>query len=230
MKKSPWIVSILLVLSFVPIAHAQFGKTSGPKFYSDFKPVVGGWAEYQMTSKGERSTKMKIAIVGKENDAYWYESVMGGGQQGRIITKMLVSSDPGDTKNIKRMIFKKGNEPAMEMPVQMMQQSSKGQERKGKAVDKGSETIKVPAGTFTTQHMKYQGGEIAVDSWVDKEVSTKGTYPGRCFRFACPAILYCTVFYSHHPFFFAIVSSLQSPNSQARFQSEQAFSLLPDFI
>ena len=40
----------------------------------------------------------------------------------------------------------------------------------------------------------------------------------------------CTVYYSHHPFVFAILSSVQSPNSQARFQSEHAFSLLPDFI
>jgi len=174
MKKFPLIVSILLLLSFVPIVHAQFGKSSGPKFYSDFKPVVGTWSEYQMTSKGEGSTKMKIAIVGKEGDAYWYESVMEGGRQGRIITKMLVSADPGDTKNVKRMIFKQGNEPGMEMPVQMMQQSSKGQEPKGKVVDKGSETIKVPAGTFTTQHMQYQDGETVVDSWVHKEVSPYG--------------------------------------------------------
>jgi hypothetical protein len=38
------------------------------------------------------------------------------------------------------------------------------------------------------------------------------------------------VHYSHHPFLFAVVSSVQSPNSQARFQLEQAFSLFPDFI
>jgi len=173
MKKTFWIVSILLVLILSQIAYAQFGKTSGPSFRGEFKPVVGGWSEYQMTSKSEGSTKMKIAIVGKEGDAYWYETVMEGGRQGRIITKILVSGDPGDTKNMKRMIFKQGNEPAMEMPVEMMGQSSKGQGQSGKVVDKGTETIKVPAGTFTTKHMQYQDVET-VDTWVYKDISPYG--------------------------------------------------------
>ena len=127
-----------------------------------------------MTSKSEGSTKMKIAVVGKEGDAYWYETVMEGGRQGRNIVKVLVSGDPGDTKNVKRMIVKQGNEPAMEMPVEMMQQSSKGQEAKGKVIDKGTETIKVPAGTFKTQHSQYQDAEGVVDTWMYKDVSPYG--------------------------------------------------------
>jgi hypothetical protein len=174
MKRIICVVSIVLTLVLAQLAQAQVGKGAGPKFYSDFKPVVGGWSEYQMTSKSEAATKMKIAIVGKEGDAYWYETVMEGGKQGRIITKMLVSADPGDTKNVKRMIFKQGNEPAMEMPVGMMQQSSKTQEQRGKIIDKGNETIKVPAGSFSTNHMQYQDGNNVVDTWVYKDVSPYG--------------------------------------------------------
>jgi len=174
MKKIACVVSIILTLVFVQLAEAQLGKGGGPKFYSDFKPVVGGWSEYQMTTKSEGSTKMKIAIVGKEGDAYWYETVMEGGRQGGNIVKMLVSGDPGDTKNVKRMIVKQGNEPAMEMPVEMMQQSSKGQAQSGKVIDKGTETIKVPAGTFKTQHSQYQDAEGVVDTWVYKDVSPYG--------------------------------------------------------
>jgi hypothetical protein len=173
MKKIACVVSIILTFVFIQLAQAQFGKGAGPKFYSDFKPVVGGWSEYQMTSKSEGSTKMKIAIVGKEGDAYWYETVMEGGRQGKNIVKMLVSGDPADTNNVKRMIVKTGNEPAMEMPVEMMQQSSKGQEQKGKIIDKGTETIKVPAGSFKTQHMQYQDVET-VDTWIYKDVSPYG--------------------------------------------------------
>lgn len=173
MKKLVWVTLSLFTLSFANFAHAQLGKTSGARFYGDFKPIVGGWSEYQMTSKSEGSTKMKVAIVGKEGNAYWYETVMEGGRQGRIITKMLVSGDPGDTKNVKRMIFKQGNESAMEMPVEMMQQQSRTQEQKGKVIDKGSETVKVPAGTFKTQHMQYQDVET-VDTWIYKDVSPYG--------------------------------------------------------
>ena len=174
MKKIIYVVSILLVLVLAQTSNAQFGQTSGPSFHGEFKPVVGGWSEYQMTTKSEGSTKMKIAIVGKEGDSYWYETVMEGGRQGGNIVKMLVSGDPGDTKNVKRMIVKQGNEPAMEMPVEMMQQSSKGQAQSGKVIDKGTETIKVPAGTFKTQHSQYQDAEGVVDTWVYKDVSPYG--------------------------------------------------------
>jgi hypothetical protein len=173
MKRMSLVLSMVLVLCSLHFAYAQVGKTSGPSFHGEFKPVIGGWSEYQMTTKSEGSTKMKIAIVGKEGDAYWYETVMEGGRQGRNIVKMLVSGDPGDTKNVKRMIFKQGNEPAMEMPVEMMQQTSKGQGQTGKIIDKGTETIKVPAGTFKTQHMQYQDVET-VDTWIYKDVSPYG--------------------------------------------------------
>jgi hypothetical protein len=172
MKRMIYLVPIVLTLVFVQLAQAQLGKGAGPKFYSDFKPVVGGWSEYQMTTKGNPPTKMKVAVVGKEGDAYWYETVMEGGREGQTIMKMLVSGNPEDQKNVKRMIVKQGNEPAMEMPVEMMG-TSRGQETKGKIIDKGIETIKVPAGTFKAQHMQYQDVET-VDTWIYKDVSPYG--------------------------------------------------------
>jgi hypothetical protein len=174
MKKIVWVVSIISILFFVNLSYAQFGKSVSPKFYSDFKPVVGGWSEYQMSSKGEAPVKMKMAIVGKEGDAYWYETVMEDKKAGRTITKMLVSGNPDDPNSVKRMIIKTGNQPAMEMPVQMWKQGSKPQEPKGKVIDKGSETIKVPAGTFATQHFQYQGSGSLVDTWVYKDISPYG--------------------------------------------------------
>ncbi|MGQ9638582.1 MAG: hypothetical protein ACUVQ9_10845 [Thermodesulfobacteriota bacterium] len=174
MKKMLWIITTLFILSLTHFAHAQFGQSSVPSFYGEFKPVIGGWSEYQITSKREGSMKMKIAIVGKEGDAYWYETVMEGGKQGRTIMKMLVSGNPEDQKNIKRIIVKQGNEPAMEMPVQMMGQSTKGQGQTGKVIDKGTETIKVPAGTFKTKHSQYQDAEGLVDTWMYKDVSPYG--------------------------------------------------------
>ncbi len=174
MKKTVLVVSLFSILFFVNLAHAQFAKSTGPRFYSEFKPVVGGWSEYEMKSKNEPPMKMKIAIVGKEGDAYWYETVTEEKQGGKIVSKMLVSGNPNDTKNVKRMIFKMGNEPAMEMPVQMMQQGSGSKDPKGKMIDKGAESIKVPAGTFSTNHYQYQDAGVIVDSWVYKDVSPYG--------------------------------------------------------
>jgi len=176
MRRMVFTFVVLLILPLVSFSHAQFGKSRGPSFRSDFNPVVGGWSEYQMKAKGEAPSKMKIAIVGKEGDGFWYESVMEGQREGRMITKMLVSGNPEDQKNLKRMIVKMGNEPAMEMPLQMMGQgpASKSPVQKGKMIDKGTESIKAPAGTFTTRHMQYQDPEGVVDTWVFKDITPYG--------------------------------------------------------
>ena len=173
MKRIIFIVSIILVLSSTYLSYAQPDKGAGPKFYSDFKPVVGGWSEYQLSEKDGAGSKLKIAIVGKEGDAYWYETIIETTGEGRSISKMLVSGNPEDQKNIRRIIVKMGNEPAMEMPLQMMQ-ASEDQGQKGKAIDKGTESIKVPAGTFTARHIQYQYEELVEDSWIHKDVSPYG--------------------------------------------------------
>jgi hypothetical protein len=174
MRRKFYVVGVLVSLCFVSFAHAQFGKSAGPSFRSDFNPVVGGWSEYQIKAKGETPSKMKIAVVGKEGDAFWFESVMEGGREGRMISKMLVSGNPEDQKNVKRMIVKMGKEPAMEMPVQMMGQGSRAQAQKGKLIDKGTETIKVPAGSFTAQHLQHQDAGVVMDTWVYKDVYPYG--------------------------------------------------------
>ncbi len=173
MRKNILLVSILSVFAFGQLAHAQLEMGAGAKFYSDFNPVLGCWAEYQVTEKGESPSKMKLAIVGKEGDAYWYETVIETKEEGRTVSKMLVSGNPEDQKNIKRMIVKMGDEPAMEMPIQMLQ-ASKDEGQKGKTIDKGTETIKVPAGTFTARHIQYQHEGLLEDTWLHKDISPYG--------------------------------------------------------
>jgi hypothetical protein len=173
------IIVFSMLFAFVPgfAVHAQpGGHTPAPQFYGKFQPVVGSWAEYQtkMKNQGEAPNKMKVSIVGKEGSSYWYEMVMQG--KGRMISKVLVSGDPEDTRNVKRMIMKNGNEPAMEMPVMGPANPPQGkpQPPKGKLVDKGMESISVPAGTFQAHHMQYQGPDGVVDSWVSEKVPPYG--------------------------------------------------------
>ncbi|MEN6446139.1 MAG: hypothetical protein ABFD70_00160 [Syntrophaceae bacterium] len=166
--------SLMFVFVMAFGAAAQFGGKAqqGPNFYADFKPVVGGWAEYRMTPQKEAPTRMKVAIVGKEGQAYWYETQLNAG--GKIVTKVLVSGDPKDQKNVKRMIMKQGSEPAMEMPVMSQGTPVKAQRPEGKVIDKGMEKITVPAGTFTARHVQYQQGKDVVDTWVSDKVSPYG--------------------------------------------------------
>ncbi len=174
MRKIAWAVPIVFTLSFVHLSYGQFEKALGPKSLTVFKPLVGGWSEYQRTSKNGESLKKKFAIVGKEGNAYWYESVTEGGRKGRFILKLLVSGDPREPKNVNRVIQKPGINPAVEFPIEEMRLLLTDQEQKGRIIDKGNETIKVPAGSFSTKHMQYQDGVEVLDIWICKDVSPYG--------------------------------------------------------
>ncbi len=193
MKKIAFIFSIFSILCSVHLSHAQFGRGPRMQFHSEFTPVVGGWSEYEMKGKEGSSTKMKIAVVGKEGDSYWYETSMEDKQGGKMISKMLVSGNPDDRKNVKRIIIKSGDQPAMEMAGQTPRQSPKSEESaKGKLVEKGTETIKVPAGTFTTKHFQYQDANGVTDTWIYKDIHPYGLIKSQSKDFEMVLLAYGT--------------------------------------
>jgi hypothetical protein len=88
------------------------------------------------------------------------------------------------------MIMKSGDEPAMEMPVQMMkmmgpdgglpqmmmqdEEEPEVEEPEAEPVDLGVESVTVPAGTFEAHHWQFVTEEEAVDAWVSEKVSPHG--------------------------------------------------------
>jgi hypothetical protein len=175
----------------------------GIKFLSEFKPVVGAWAEYRVDVWDEHRTEtvdqsqVRLAITGREGEAYWYEMVMhvGGvsdgwflGQEATIIrdfegttvAKMLVSGNPQDPQSVTRVIIKMNDEPAMEMPVTGMApppttgETGVPKQPEGKVVDLGIESVTVPAGTFQARHTQYTSDDTAVDCWVAADIGPYG--------------------------------------------------------
>lgn len=161
---------VVLVLAFSAYAQSSDNAKKVPRFYSEFNPVIGGWSEYQVNKPGETPYKVKLSIVGKEDQAYWYETVIEADSR-RLITKVLAIGDPNNDKNVKRMIEKYGDEPATEMPVVVAGQSTELLAPIRKVINKGMENITVTAGTFLAQHLQYQEGEERVDTWVSDKVS-----------------------------------------------------------
>ncbi len=158
---------------------------------ADFTPVIGQWAEYLMTSKDEEPVTIRISVVGKEDDAYWYEMQMTSEEDGGFVTKMLVSGDPGDQDGMKRLIIKAGDEPAIEMPIGMgmgggmmggMGGGMMGDQPEGEVEepdvtpsDLGMETVTVPAGTFKAHHWRIESDELRFDMWQAENVGPYGT-------------------------------------------------------
>jgi hypothetical protein len=146
-------------------------------------PTVGSGSEYQMTSKGK---EMDIAMValGKEDvdgaTGFWMEQrTISPELGGEMVMKELVVTTGTET-GIKRMIMQPPGRPPMEMSgmmMSMMQQhqphpttpTAGGKGGMGELV--GTESVTVPAGTFSCQHYRKQEQNGPVDMWISTEVT-----------------------------------------------------------
>ena len=98
---------------------------------------------------------MEMAIVGKETvdgkDAYWWEMAMPDQRAGgEMVFKTLLVMD-GENTHASKMIMQFPGKPPMEMPAGMGRgdHSRVPTDARNDAEDLGSESITVPAGTFT---------------------------------------------------------------------------------
>ena len=164
---------------------AQFGRMGkgmgqAPHIPGVFKPVVGTGAQYQITTKGQNMS-WAVAVVGKEsvdgNDGYWLEMRAEGGESGGMIMKSLTVTHDGQAE-VKRIIMQPPGQPPMEMPMGMMGMMPRGQQQaakeEGLGEKIGTETVTVPAGTYTCDHYRSKRGNEPADFWVSTKVAPYG--------------------------------------------------------
>jgi len=147
-----------------------------PNIADIFKPVVGSGALYEMqrTDQQQPPTQMEMTVVGKEmvdgQQGYWMEMGHQAGKTGEVIyTKMLVTND----FQFKKIVFQQPGQPAMEMPFNPTEQTKNHMtEELEKWHTVGTESITVPAGTFSCTHWKKDSG--VGDVWVSAKVTPMG--------------------------------------------------------
>jgi hypothetical protein len=167
---------LLVAAGFSPCARAQMGVDLFKKsaFTKVFHPVVGQGAEYEMThAKGDK-TQMQMGIVSKDiidgKDAYWMQMVMQTKDGQTMISKILMN--PADFQPA-RVITQLPGRPAMEMPMNM---TGANREKVSASMQDwhsvGTESVTVPAGTFSCEHWKNDntGGEV----WTSDKVTPFG--------------------------------------------------------
>jgi hypothetical protein len=168
------------VLGFilVPRAPAQFGMSpiKRPNIANIFHPVVGQGAAYDTTDKDGKKTRMEMYVVDKEmvgtEQAYWMEVGHSQNASGDLsYGKMLVT--PADFKFHKMVFVMPGSTQPMEMD---MEHSKTGRDAMEEKLDKwhsvGTESITVPAGTFSCEHWTNDDGKG--DVWVSSKISPMG--------------------------------------------------------
>src|SRR4029077_8533024 len=152
---------LILALAASTTESAQMGmgmRAGPPQIRGVWSPVVGQGALYQISPQTGKKTEMEITVLGKEpvegKDGYWMQMAMSSSETGgQMVMKHLFVLDGQETRTA-RMIMQMPGQPPMEMPAQMMHRGRSTQEAdvRNDAQDLGSESITVPAGTYTTEH------------------------------------------------------------------------------
>ena len=144
-------------------------------------PTPGSGSEYLMTSKGKESDIAMVAL-GKENvdgaTGFWMEMRMNSPELGgEMVTKTLIVTSATES-GMKRMIIQRPGQPPMEMEGMMMNMMQQHQAHPttsatggGKGDLVGTESVTVPAGTFSCQHYRKQENNGPVDMWISTDVT-----------------------------------------------------------
>jgi hypothetical protein len=173
-------------LAFAAISSAQTGMNffKKPSIADIFKPVVGAGSVYE-TDDGQKKETLEMSVVGKDSadgkEAYWLEFGHSDVKTGQLTyAKILVTRD--DFQFHRMIVQPAGRPQPMEIPINpSASRQSATQDAMEKWTKVGTETITVPAGTFSCDHWKKDDGKG--DVWASSKVSpmslVKQTSPGR---------------------------------------------------
>ena len=143
-------------------------------------PQVGHWAQYQAVYDTKDPYTVRYAVIGSEKrqgkDLKWVELRMIGKEKDKnLIYQMLVPGSPTEMGDVREIVFKPGDKPAMKLDG-MMLNMIRGQMEKQSIFSElckdvtlvGAESITVPAGKFPARHFRSE--KYKSDSWVSAEV------------------------------------------------------------
>jgi len=161
---------IAAALAATALVTTSLAAQSNEKLCKDIADIhVGQWVEYQISNAPTANApqQMRMAVIGTDTSAgksmYWIEMKMDSPQMGNVIIQELVPDFPPDPQSVQAVVMKRGNEPAVKLPEQMLQMmrsrmphnptlSAAERCRSGKVI--GWETVTVPAGTFHALHVQ----------------------------------------------------------------------------
>ena len=175
MKRIWHVLAILAVISLAAASssHAQMGMDmfKRPAITKVFRPVVGKGAVYLDTDKdGKDARTSEIAIVGKDSfegkEGFWMQIYFIDSKGKAFVGKSLIT--PGDFQ-FHRMIIQPPGQQAMEMPMHMnAARKEHMEENLNEWHSVGTESVTVPAGTFSCEH--WRNDKTHGDVWTSDKV------------------------------------------------------------
>jgi hypothetical protein len=179
MKRSLFFLAIFAAISLAAASssHAQMGMDmfKRPSITKVFHPVVGKGAAYLDTDKdGKTSRTSEIAVVAKDSfegkEGFWMQIVSTDPQGKTFVGKSLITPDDFQ---FHRMIIQPPGQQAMEMPVKMnAARKEKIEENAADWHSVGTDSITVPAGTFSCEH--WRNDKTHAEIWTSDKVTPFG--------------------------------------------------------
>lgn len=179
-RKQFAILSVMAALALPAAAQMGMMGNRMPTLSGVWHPVIGSGAAYDrtLTPAGEKM-QIEMTVVGKEEiagkTAYWLEfsitdSKMPGGQM--LMKELMTVGDDGVSAG--KMVMQQPGQAPMEMdltgnPMARNMQHTTPADIRDKSEVVGTESITVPAGTFTCQHIREKDGSS--DVWISDKVS-----------------------------------------------------------
>jgi hypothetical protein len=181
MKLKHVVVMFAALALVLPLGAQMFGPKP-PTLSGIWHPVVGTGAAYQMTDKGGKNTQMEITIVGKEDvdgkPNFWLEMAMTDPRTSApVYVKSLMSVNDSGVTSMRMVMQIPGQPDPMEMDMNMnpagraMRQTTPANIA-DKAETVGTESVTVPAGTFSCTHYRMKDG--TGDAWISDKVAPWG--------------------------------------------------------
>jgi hypothetical protein len=145
---------------------------------------VGTWATYNWTGGQTDGSTMRVAVVGKEphqgTTYYWYEVSIHNPKRPKstMIMQMLVPGLGVQAGNVRAIVTKSGDQPAVRLPEQMVRMMAGNMgtnvaaeiARSCQEMDLvGWEQTTVPAGNFRALHLRH--ARNGMDVWVQPELN-----------------------------------------------------------
>jgi hypothetical protein len=181
MKLKQVVITFAALALALPLAAQMFGPKP-PSLSGVWHPVVGTGAAYEMTDKGGKNTQMEITIVGKEDvdgkPNFWLEMAMTDPRTSApVYVKSLMSVNDSGVTSMRMVMQIPGQPDPMEMDMNMnpaghgVKQTTPANIA-DKAETVGTESVTVPAGTFSCTHYRMKDG--TGDAWVSDKVGPWG--------------------------------------------------------
>jgi hypothetical protein len=181
MKLKQVVITFAALALALPLAAQMFGPKT-PSLSGVWHPVVGTGAAYEMTDKGGKNTQMEITIVGKEDvdgkPNFWLEMAMTDPHTSApVYVKSLMSVNDSGVTSMRMVMQIPGQPDPMEMDMNMNPAGHGGNQTTpaniaDKAETVGTESVTVPAGTFSCTHYRMKDG--TGDAWVSDKVGPWG--------------------------------------------------------